>query len=164
MKQRLSDRNERDPQAGDESRYEDSMNYKDKFMKTMKYSVIAALALGGLVATTPMTFAADTDTKPAATEKGRPQRPIFEKWAKELSLTDAQSKDAKVVWEKRTTAMKELRAKKLERTEARTEMQKIQKEFNDGMNKILTDDQKAKLKELQKAGAQRGQGRNRAQK
>lgn len=133
-------------------------------MKMMKYSVIAALALGGLVMTCPTTSAADTNATTTATEKGRPQRgPSFEKWAKDLSLTDAQTKDAKVVWEKRATAMKELRAKNLERSEARTEMQKIMKEYNDGMNKILTDDQKAKLKELQKAGAQRGQGRNRAQ-
>jgi hypothetical protein len=128
-------------------------------MKMMKYSVIAALALGGLVMTSPMTFAAEPDTTPAATEKGRPQRPTFEKWAKDIALTEAQSKDAKVAWDKRATDMKDLRAKNLERTEARTEMQKIQKAFKEATDKILTDDQKAKLKEMQKAAAQKGRNR-----
>jgi len=132
----------------------------------MKYSVIAALALGGLVMTSPMSMAQDTDTKPATAQNARGQRgqgQTIEAMTKALSLTDAQVTKAKPIFEKRATAMKELRAKKLERTEARTEMQTIQKEFNKGMNEILTADQKAKLKELQKAGAQRGQGRNRAQ-
>lgn len=132
----------------------------------MKYSVIAALALGGLVATSPMTFAADTDAKPAATENTRPQRgqsQTIEAMTKALSLTDAQAKEAKPLFEKRTAAMKELRAKNLDRTDPTraTELKKIQKDFTDGMNKILTADQKTKWEAARKAATERARTRTR---
>jgi hypothetical protein len=137
-------------------------DYKDKFMKMMKYSVIAALALGGLVMTTPMTFAQDSATTPTATQNGRGQRgqgQTIEAMTKALSLTEAQVKEAKPLFEKRATAMKELRAKNLDRTEMRPEMQKIQKAFTDGMNKILTADQKTKWEEQRKAAAEKARNR-----
>jgi hypothetical protein len=134
-------------------------------MKMMKYSVIAALALGGLAMTTPMTFAQDSaTTTPAATQNGRGQRgqgQTLEAFTKALSLTDAQVKDAKPVFEKRAADMKELRAKNLDRTEMRPAMQKIQKEFTDSMNKILTPEQKTKWEEQRKAAAEKA--KNRAQ-
>lgn len=131
-------------------------------MKMIKYSVIAALALGGLVMTSPMTSAADTDTAPATTQRARGQRgqgQNLEAMTKALTLTDAQVKEIKPLFEKRATALKELRAKKLDRTEMRPAMQKIQKDFTDGMNKILTTEQKTKWEELRKAGAQRARNR-----
>lgn len=131
-------------------------------MKMIKYSVIAALALGGLVMTSPMTSAADTDTAPATTQRARGQRgqgQTLEAMTKALTLTDAQVKEAKPLFEKRATALKELRAKNLDRTEMRTAMQKIQKDFTDGLNKILTTEQKTKWEELRKAGAQRARNR-----
>lgn len=131
-------------------------------MKMIKYSVIAALALGGLVMTSPMTSAADTDTAPATTQRARGQRgqgQTLEAMTKALTLTDAQVKEAKPLFEKRATALKELRAKNLDRTEMRTAMQKIQKDFTDGLNKILTTEQKTKWEELRKVGAQRARNR-----
>lgn len=125
----------------------------------MKYSVIAALALGGLVATCSTTLAEDTNTttaKPAFDGKRAERGPNFEKWAKMLSLTDEQITQAKPIWEKRTTAMKELVAKKLDRTEFGTQMKAIEKEFTDAMDKILTDEQKAKLKEMRQGPKGRG--------
>ena len=118
----------------------------------MKYSVIAALALGGLVSTCSTTLADDTNAttaKPAFDGRRAQRGPSFENFSKTLSLTDEQITQAKPLWEKQSTAMKELMAKKLERAEFGTEMKKIQTEFTDGMNKILTDDQKTKLKEIQ---------------
>jgi len=127
-------------------------------MNILKCSVIAALALGGLVATCPVTLADDasTEAKPAFDGKRAQRGPSFESFSKSLSLTDEQITQAKPIWEKQTAAMKELMAKKLDRTEFGPAMKKIQTEFTDAMNKILTDEQKTKWEALRKAAMERG--------
>lgn len=123
--------------------------------------------LGGMLIAGPAALAEDAakDTKKAEKAAGAEvRRPNAEaylaKLTKDLSLTEAQQKDVKAAIEKRTAAMKELRAKGVtDREEMRKSMTKIMEEYNTSVTKVLNDEQKAKWEKMRSLQRGPGQGR-----
>jgi Spy/CpxP family protein refolding chaperone len=123
-------------------------------MKLSKASVIAALALAGLVAGSGVAFAQNTtgDNKPAATTPQRGQRPDQLKQMTELlKLTDKQQADLKPVIKEQTDKLREIRAKTdLSQEDRRAEQKKVRDAANEKIKKILTTEQNEKWVKWQK--------------
>jgi Spy/CpxP family protein refolding chaperone len=123
-------------------------------MKLSKASVIAALALAGLVAGSGVALAQDStgDNKPAATTPQRAQRPDQLKQMTEvLKLTDKQQADLKPVIKDQTDKLREIRAKTdLSQEDRRAEQKKVRDAANEKIKKILTTEQNEKWVKWQK--------------
>jgi Spy/CpxP family protein refolding chaperone len=122
-----------------------------------KLSLIAALALGGLLAFSTVAMAQDT-TAPKKGGKNRmsvEQR--LERMSTELNLTDAQKPKVKAVLEETGKQFQGLRD--LPQDERRTKMQSIREDETKKLKEILTPDQMEKytkmMEEMKKKGGKK---------
>lgn len=123
-----------------------------------KLSLIAALALGGLMACSTLATAADTTTPPA--KKGGKKGFSVEQQMQRmdtLGMTDEQKPKVKAVLEDQQKKMQELRNESDQDTR-RTKMQELRKATETKMKGILKDDQFTKYKEMSQRGRKKGQG------
>ena len=127
-----------------------------------RFSLIAALALGGLLAFSTIAMAADADTK-AARKGGKNRFSVeqrLEKMSTDLKLTDEQKPKVKTVLEETSKSMQGLR--EVPQDERRAKMQSIREKEVTKLKEILTPDQMEKYKKVQeemkkKAGAAKKQ-------
>ena len=127
-----------------------------------RLSLIAALALGGLLAFSTIAMAADADTK-AARKAGKNRFSVeqrLEKMSTDLKLTDEQKPKVKTVLEETSKSMQGLR--EVPQDERRAKMQSIREKEVTKLKEILTPDQMEKYKKVQeemkkKAGAAKKQ-------
>ncbi len=116
-----------------------------------KLSLIAALALSGLLAFSTIAMAQDADAKKDAKKGGKRGFPSVEqqveRMAKDLSLTDEQKPKVKAVLEDVNKKRQELRG--TPREEQREKRQAIMDEQNKKLKEILTPDQLEKYKKMQ---------------
>jgi len=122
-------------------------------MKLRKASVIAALALAGLVAGSGVVLAQTTgDSKTATTAPQRGQRvDQLKQMTDVLKLTDKQQADLKPVLKEQTDKMREIRAKTdLSQEDRRAENKKVRDAANEKIKKILTTEQNEKWAKWQK--------------
>ncbi len=128
-------------------------------MKINRLSLVAALALGGLLACTTIVCAQDTPTKG---KKGRPtveQR--VERLNKELNLTDEQKTKVTALFEDEGKKMRDMRGDtNLDPQQRREKMQELRKETDTKMKAILKPDQYEKYQKLQEQMRQRKGGPN----
>jgi periplasmic protein CpxP/Spy len=120
-----------------------------------KLSLIAALALGGLMACSTLVTAADTaaDTTTPPAKKGGKNRPTVEqqvtRMTDTLTLTDEQKPKVKAVLEATSKAMQEIRNDtSLDQQARRDKMQPIMDKQNTAMKAILTPEQNTKYLEM----------------
>src|SRR5256714_3514824 len=113
-------------------------------MRTIKTGLIAALAIGGLLALTNVASAQDAKEG----KKGRqtPEQRL-EFLSKELSLTDAQKPKVKAVLEDNAKKREDLR--NLDQSERREKMRALMEEQNKKFKEILTPDQYGKYEKLE---------------
>ena len=126
-------------------------------MKTYKLSLIAALALGGLMACASLATAQDNkDSKGGGQGRGRGMSvdARMERLTTELNLTDAQKPKVKAVLEESQKKFQGLR--ELPQEERREKMTAIREEETKALKPILTPEQMEKYKNLPQG--RRGQG------
>lgn len=119
-----------------------------------KLSLIAALALGGLLACSTLANAQDTSANKDATKGGKKGGPTveqqMERLTTDLTLTDEQKPKVKAVledsWKKRQAISSDT---SLDRQQMREKMQPIRDEQNKKMKEILTPDQMEKYTKIQ---------------
>ncbi len=116
-----------------------------------KLSLIAAMALGGLVACSTLATAQDAPKK-----KGRMSvEQQMERYNTELTLTDEQKPKVKAVLEETSKKMQEIRNDpNFDRSQMREKMQPIMEKQNEKMKGILTEDQYKKYQEMQQRAKQ----------
>ena len=117
-----------------------------------KVSLLAALALGGLLACSTLATAQDTNssssTAPKKGEKGKrgglfsPEARL-DRLSTDLALTDAQKPKVKAVFEDSQKAMQGV-----PREDMRTKMQSVREEENKKLKEILTPDQWDKYQKI----------------
>ena len=116
-----------------------------------KLSLIAALAIGGLLACTTIASAQDTNATKDAKKGGKGGRMSveqrMERLSTELKLTDEQKPKVQAVLEETQKSMQGLRD--LPQDERRTKMTSIREEENKKLGAILTPDQQEQYKKLQ---------------
>lgn len=109
-----------------------------------KLSLIAALALGGLMACSTLATAQQKGGKKGMTAEQR-----LEAMTTQLSLTDEQKPKVKAALEATSTAMQEIRKDtSLDQQARRDKMQPIMDKQNTEMKKILTPEQYTKYQEM----------------
>jgi len=124
-----------------------------------KLSLIAALALGSLLACSTIAMAQDASANKDGKKGGKNRFTVeqrLEKMSEDLKLTDEQKPKVKAVLEETSKSMQGLRD--LAQDERRPKMQSIREEEVKKLKEILTPDQMDKYKKLQeemkkKAGA-----------
>ncbi len=123
-------------------------------MKIKRLSLVAALALGSLLACTTIVCAQDAPTKG---KKGRPSiEQRVERLNKELNLTDEQKTKVTSLLEDEGKKMRDLRGDtNLDAQQRREKMQEIRKESDTKMKAILKPDQWEKYQKLQEQMRQR---------
>jgi protein CpxP len=121
-----------------------------------KLSLIAAMALGGLVACSTLATAQDTTT-PKKGKRGMPTiEQQMERLTTALTLTDDQKPKVKKVLEGQQKSMQALRDDtNLDQDARRTKMQDLRKETEKGMKVILTDEQFTKYQALPQRGGKK---------
>jgi Spy/CpxP family protein refolding chaperone len=123
-------------------------------MKLRKASVIAAMALAGLLASGSVALAQNStgDSKPATTTPQRGQRvDQLKQMTEVLKLSDKQQADLKPVIKEQQDKTRELRAKTdLSQEDRRAEMKKIRDAANEKIKKILTTEHNEKWAKWQK--------------
>jgi Spy/CpxP family protein refolding chaperone len=132
-------------------------------MKTYKLSLIAALALGGLMACASLATA--QDNKDSKGSQGQPRgggrmsvESRMERLTTELSLTDAQKPKVKAVLEETQKKMGEIRGdSSLSQEQRREKFTAIREEETKALKPILTPEQMEKYKNLPQQ-FRRGQG------
>jgi len=125
-----------------------------------KLSLVAALALGGLLVCSTIAMAQDAGGKKSG--KGRmsvEQR--MEKLSTDLKLTDEQKPKVKAVLEESQKAMQGLRD--VPQDERRTKMQSIMQDQNKKMKEILTPDQMEKYTKMQDEMKKKGGGKKKSE-
>ena len=129
-------------------------------MRIQKLTVVAALALGGLLACVNLASAQDAKDANAKQERKGPRgggiEQRLERLSTELNLTDAQKPKVKAALEDQMKKMQELRD--TPREERRDKMREIRDEHTKKMKEILTPDQFEKFKKLQDEMRQRRPG------
>ena len=123
-----------------------------------KLSLVAALALGGLMACSTLVTAQDAPKDAKKGGKGRMTiEQQMERMTDKLTLTDEQKPKVKAVLEETSKKMQELRSdSSLDQAARREKMQPIMEEQNKKMKAILTDDQFTKYKEMNQRGKKGG--------
>jgi periplasmic protein CpxP/Spy len=136
-------------------------------MKANK-TLMAMLAVGGLLAFSPMLHAADTNApavppanSPTNARAGRMLGPNLDQLAKDLNLTDDQKAKVKPVLEdqqqKRRQLFQDMRDGKVERSDMRTKMQAIQDDTDKQLKDAgLTQDQIDKFNQMTGSRNRRG--------
>src|ERR1039457_520911 len=117
-----------------------------------KLSLVAALAIGGLVACSTLATAQDSGTN-SVVKKGKRGFPTVEQQMEimttTLTLTDDRKPKVKTVLEESSKKRQEIMADtSLDRSAIREKMQPIMEEQNKKMKAILTDDQYTKYQEM----------------
>ena len=123
-----------------------------------KISLIAALALGGLIACSTLATAQNApgaDAKKGG-KKGYSIEQRMERMTTELNLTDEQKPKVKAVLEDEQKKMQELRDE-TDRDARRTKMQEMRKESEKKMKAILNEDQFKKYQEMMQRMGKKGQ-------
>ena len=116
-----------------------------------KLSLIAALALGGLMACS--TLATAQDAAPQAKKKGMTPEARLGQMITQLSLTDTQKPLVKAALEATSKAMQDIRKDtSLDQQERRAKMQSIMDTQNKAMETILTKEQYPKNMEMNRRG------------
>ena len=117
-----------------------------------KLSLIAALALGGLMACSTLATAQDTpkDAKKGG-KKGFSVEQRMEAMTTQLSLTDEQKPKVKAVLEETAKKMKDVAPE-----DRQTKGREIRDEQNKKMKEILTADQFTKYQEMNQRGKKGG--------
>ena len=113
-----------------------------------KLSLIAALALGSLLACSTLVNA--QDAKPGKGNKGKGHMTVeqrLDQMTKDLSLTDEQKPKVKAVLEETDKKLQEV-----PREDRQAKMPEIMKERNAKLKDILTPEQFTKLQESRKKG------------
>jgi hypothetical protein len=135
---------------------------KDKtFMKITKMTLIAALAVGGLLALSPALRADDaTNTPPGAPPAGGPppgdrgpgmrgRGPNFDMLVQRLALTDDQKPKVMAILDDQREKMRGLREDQdLSREDRMAQMKSIREETDAKLKAVLTDDQFQKFQEM----------------
>ena len=121
-----------------------------------KLSLIAAMALGGLVAFSMLATAQEAGKEgKKGGKRGFPTvEQQMERMSTQLNLTDDQKPKVKAVLEAQDTKMKELR--KDGNTPTREQFQEVRKETQKKMKAILTEDQYKKYEEMAARGGKKG--------
>jgi Spy/CpxP family protein refolding chaperone len=113
-------------------------------MKLMKLSLVAALALGSLLACSTVAMAQDTGGGNGGGKKGgRSVEARLERMSTELNLTDEQKPKVKAVLEDTAKKMQEI-----PREERRDKMPALMEDQNKKLKEILTPDQYTKLQSM----------------
>jgi len=124
-----------------------------------KLSLVAAMALGGLVACSTLAPAQDA---PADAKKGGKRgfptiEQQMERYNTGLTLTDEQKPKFKAALEEQQKAMQAIRSdSSLEQDARRTKMQDLRKATDTKMKGILTDEQYKKYQEMSQRGGKKG--------
>jgi Spy/CpxP family protein refolding chaperone len=124
-----------------------------------KQSLIAALALGGLMICSTMVTAQNAPAADAnkGGGKGYSVDRQLDRMTTQLSLTDEQKPKVKAVLENQQTKMREIRNES-DQDARRTKMQDLRKDTQAKMKAILTDDQYKKYQEMSQRRGKKGQG------
>jgi Spy/CpxP family protein refolding chaperone len=126
-------------------------------MRIIKTSLMAALALAGVLTWQTTTFAADTDT--AGKARRDQVRDRVQQVAKELNLTPEQKEKIKpILQEMRQSARAIAQDKSLSREEKKTKLKALREEFAPKLKEILTPEQLEKWNHLR----QEKQGKRKA--
>jgi Spy/CpxP family protein refolding chaperone len=133
-------------------------------MKITKMTLIAALAVGGLLTISSSLLAQEsTNTPPASAPPAggpgggmRGRGPTLEALTEQLTLTDEQKPKVKTVLDEQRTKMTDLRSE-TDQDARRTKMQALRDETNTKMKAILTADQYAKWEKMGVNMRSRGQ-------
>jgi len=115
-------------------------------MRTFKTGLVAALALGGLLALTNVVSAQDAKEGGKKRGFGTPEQQL-EQWTKELTLTDAQKPKVKAVLEE--TSKKRADLQNVDQSERREKMRGMMEDQNKKMKEILTPEQNEKYLKIQ---------------
>ena len=124
-----------------------------------KLSLIAALALGGLIACSTLATAQNApgaDAKKGG-KKGFSVEQQMERLTTELTLTDEQKPKVKAVLEDQQKKFQELRDESDQDTR-RSKMQELRKETEKKMKGILNEEQFKKYQEMSQRRGKKGQG------
>jgi Spy/CpxP family protein refolding chaperone len=124
-----------------------------------KLSLIAAMALGGLVACSTLATAQDA-TNSVPKKGGKRGFPTveqqMERMTTTLDLTDKEKPAVKAVLEETSKKMQELRSDtSLDQDARREKMQAIREDQSKKMNAILTEDQYKKYQEMNQRGGKK---------
>ena len=124
-----------------------------------KLSLVAALAIGGLVACSTLATAQDS-TNNVPKKGGKRGMPTveqqMERMTTALDLTDAEKPKVKAVLEDTSKKMKEIMSDtSLDQAARREKMQPIRDEQNKQMKAILTDDQYTKYLAMNQRGGKK---------
>jgi periplasmic protein CpxP/Spy len=125
-------------------------------MRIQGLTLLAALALGGLLASTTVSSAQDANTRTNRPARGRTMEQRLDRLTSELNLTDAQKPKVKAALEENMKNMEELR--NVPREERRDKMREVREQHAKKMKEILTPDQFEKYKKLQEEMRQRRPG------
>jgi periplasmic protein CpxP/Spy len=134
-------------------------------MKLARFSVLAALALAGLVAFVPLSRAQDskndTNTPSQSTGGQRPRRANqqnqFDRMAQQLKLTDEQKTKLQPIVQEQSTKLRELRQDTSLTTEQRREKSReVREHFTAKIKPILTAEQFEQYKKMGQQGGGRG--------
>ena len=114
-----------------------------------KLSLVAAMALGGLVACS--TLATAQDATPSTKKKGRMSvEQQMERMTTQLNLTDEQKPKVEAVLKESAKKRQEIFSdSSFDRSQMREKMQPIMEEQNKKLKAILTDEQYKKYEEMQ---------------
>jgi periplasmic protein CpxP/Spy len=123
-----------------------------------KLSLIAALAIGGLIACSTLVTAQDA---PKKGKGGYSPEQQLERMTTTLSLTDEQKPKVKAVLEETSKKMKDLRSE-TDQTTRREKMKPIMDEQNTKLKAILTPEQFTKYQEMRPTGG-KGGGKKKSQ-
>ena len=132
-------------------------------MKATKFSMMAVLTLGSVMALAPFARAEekkDDDAKPKAPARERAARPQdrAKRIAEELKLTDEQKPKFEAAMKEQTAKMQEVRQDtNLSQQEKRTKFRELRQNLTASMKKVLDAEQFEKWEKMQQAGA-RGRG------
>ena len=116
-----------------------------------RLSLIAALAVGGLLACSTLLTAQDASSAPEKKggKRGMSAEQMMERYTEQLSLTDEQKPKVKVVLEDSTKKRRELfRDSALDQQQKREKFQGVMEAQNKKMKEILTADQYKKYQEM----------------
>jgi len=124
-----------------------------------KLSLIAALALGGLLACCTLATAQDTNATPKKGKRGMMSiEQQMERMTTELSLTDDQKPKVKAVLEDSSKKRQEIFSdSSLDRQQQREKMQPITEQQTKKMKEILTSDQFEKYQKMMQEMRKKGQ-------
>lgn len=129
-------------------------------MKTLRLSLIAALALGGLLACTTLASAQDAKEGKKGAGRGMNVQQRVDRISEELKLNDEQKTKIKALFEAEAKQMQEMRGQNstLTQEQRREKFQAMRTESDKKLKEILTADQFKKWEEMRQQMRQKGPG------